>query len=92
MTSQAPTSRGPTDAGLTARVLSSEWQPISTAPKDGTYILAFPSLREIPLVLVWERDLGPAFWRVPLSGQETPYEPTHWMPIPTPPTNPKGAA
>ena len=38
MTSQAPT-QGPTDAGLTARVLSSEWQPIETAPKDGTRII-----------------------------------------------------
>lgn len=33
MTSQAPTSRGPTDAGLTARVLSSEWQPIASHPE-----------------------------------------------------------
>ena len=87
MTSQAPT-QGPTDAGLTARVLSSEWQPIETAPKDGTLVIVFaPSiydLSEIVCVAAYHLDAG---WCV-----DELREVTHWMPLPTPPINPKGAA
>lgn len=69
-----------------------EWQPIETAPKDGTYILAIvagnhPStgLPYVPDVVLF-RD---GFWLVS-DGYQDEYDdenwkPTHWMPIPPPP-------
>ena len=100
MTSQAPTSRGPTDAGLTARVLSSEWQPIETAPKDGTLLLLIMVGFE-PAVGAyyshgWDYQTEDCFaeydhWLAYLENRGV-WKPTHWMPLPTPPTNPKGAA
>lgn len=83
----------------------SEWQPIESAPKDGSYMLLyFPegarSLREDYDAQDWS-EYEPAmmlgFW----SGDNYPEnewthdfyegisfygEPTHWMPLPTPPT------
>ena len=93
MTSQAPT-QGPTDAGLTARVLSSEWQPIETAPHGETVLLGW-----------WNSDgLGGSDWicevacasfgwrRGSISNMSRHGKATNWQPLPTPPINPKGAA
>lgn len=73
----------------------SEWQPIETAPKDGTKILAYD---EGIILTAWTNDAneyqggrgGPAGW---FSGQYRDHwgdypvldTPTHWMPIPAPP-------
>lgn len=89
MTSQAPT-QGPTDAGLTARVLSSEWQPIETAPKDGAWVLVYWPTMPITIYPKTAFNCGDEY------GWDTPDDygqvyPTHWMPLPAPPTN-KGAA
>lgn len=70
-----------------------EWQPIETAPKDGT-----------PILLYWPGHRGHiatncfvARWNVLAedwlsSGQPVwrgagIYEPTHWMPLPEPPSH-----
>lgn len=73
-----------------------EWQPIETAPKDGTTILALcrpcyvESGKPMPfsyINVVWWRgekfkdSLWP--WRHSLS--DSAAEPTDWMPLPEPP-------
>ena len=84
----------------------SEWQPIETAPKDGTHILAFAyPLAIIPLVCCWQqapegiRDQCKEWqWKWSEADDffrdddlfrywiEMEYNPTHWMPLPPPPT------
>lgn len=85
-----------------------EWQPIETAPKDGTELIgwrddcgvilirwtscdAFMSEREIESSRMDEETLFQQDWFCAdfiagcrLDGSETP---THWMPLPPPPTN-----
>jgi hypothetical protein len=74
----------------------SEWQPIETAPKDGTYILV--AWTEWPIQLVTRfthyhnLDSGdvtiyPGFWQSPAGGALK--TPTHWMPLPDPPAEQK---
>lgn len=80
----------------------SEWRPIETAPKDGTPILvaggeddntkyADPDIRAFmraPTRAMWDGD----GWLITLAeaacvGVER-LTPTHWMPLPTPPSAP----
>jgi hypothetical protein len=73
----------------------SEWQPIETAPKDGTAILTVRH-RYQPCVSSWQEHEGVArFGSEPEDfmeedhffqyWHETTYQPTHWMPLPQPP-------
>ena len=58
----------------------SEWQPIETAPKDGTRFLAFDPRRDLaPCLIVhyWHR-----FW---MCDDERSWCPTHWQHLPLPP-------
>ena len=81
----------------------SEWQPIETAPKDGTKILAYdPDGIHDPVyaVICWyvhetdffeEMEGGlykksankTAWWD---GASYLPFNATHWMPLPEPPT------
>lgn len=54
------------------------WQPISSAPKDGTEILAYDE--GAMMLTCWLEDEG-AWWD---NGAMNP-APTHWMPLPDPP-------
>lgn len=61
-----------------------QWQPIETAPKDGTIILVAlhewndPANRHVFEVVSWAGDC----W----SSEAYPiYPPTHWMPLPAAP-------
>lgn len=75
----------------------SEWQPIETAPKDGSSILVF--CKYGVRIAYW--NIGPCIWErksVPCWTVFEPddyfyaehlleeAEPTHWMPLPLPPT------
>lgn len=75
-----------------------EWQPIETAPKDGTEILVYePAIgqygEEGIYIVSWSREYprNPKCWCVILSGQDeqggcaTADYATHWMPLPEPP-------
>jgi hypothetical protein len=72
-----------------------EWQPIETAPKDGTRILAVVQGFR-PAVAYWQNNRGvfdfidaedmpsPEAWDEYLRN-EPEWTPTHWMPLPEPP-------
>ena len=70
--------------------MNSEWQPIETAPKDGTpIILGFP---DMACEGYWMCDpsrnhWGETGWFASDSDVlfEHPWKPTHWMPLPEPP-------
>lgn len=60
-----------------------DWQPIETAPKDGTVILIGAHLGiDIGLWADWLNG-----WiDEAQSGYHDPNWPTHWMPLPNPPS------
>ena len=67
----------------------SEWQPIDTAPKDGTPILAYRADHYGKF-----GNCCVTYWRTNKNGNSytgfgefnpTYWPPTHWMPLPKPP-------
>jgi hypothetical protein len=73
------------------------WQPIGSAPKDGTHILAcrlLPGIRVTnlthpPTVVHWFDDPDePGFYTsVNETAPEHPYNPTHWRHLPPLPSS-----
>jgi len=66
------------------------WQPIETAPHDGTRLLLY---RE-GCIGFWSgawRGKKVEFWHSDLSRKNEPHawQPTHWMPLPDPPASPE---
>jgi hypothetical protein len=65
--------------------MSSEWQPIETAPRDGTNILIVNHKGNIASGL-WQCG---GWWLRGGNGPNTFFNdhhgPTHWMPLPSPP-------
>jgi len=69
----------------TSSLAQSQWQPIETAPKDGTKVLAYTNDGyKYPLVCqcVWGDG---AWWPDVWESPDEPLSPTHWMPLLTPP-------
>lgn len=60
-----------------------EWQPIETAPKDGTMFVAW-SKRDGMMNMVFYSQSSSETWS--LGGRIKNPEPTHWAPLPKPPT------
>jgi len=68
-----------------------EWQPIETAPKDGTHIIGWFGKSRTPYAesIYWAawiekaKDLGSWAWIQ--DGDSPQVGPTHWMPRPEPP-------
>jgi hypothetical protein len=56
------------------------WQPIETAPKDGTVVLIWSPSRGA--CAAWKKGRG---WHTE-PGVYHVSRPTHWMPLPDPPT------
>jgi len=71
----------------TVCVSLTDWQPIETAPKDGTPVLVFCPSYDLQIVVA---RYGNPYWFLAYCGtaaedadlHETP---THWMPLPPPP-------
>lgn len=66
-----------------ALLAASQWQPIETAPKDGTWVLCFvpDNCPEYENTLVLRYVIGS--WGRPGIGG---YRPTYWQPLPNPPS------
>ena len=64
-----------------------EWQDIATAPKDGTRFLAYQ--KGEPIQECWWCEDFPEWqgWQNDNDWDSDP-DPTHWMPLPAPPTLP----
>lgn len=63
------------------------WQPIESAPKDGTLLIGFvpnSALYEVIFIRRWPDD---DFWMHDMANEAVAMdvEPTHWMPLPPPP-------
>ena len=68
-----------------------DWQPIDTAPKDGTAVLVYPGTwsDRSASIAKWKSEKPRPYWsrdddlgRVTLSRER---QTTHWMPLPPPP-------
>lgn len=57
------------------------WRPIETAPTNGTYIIVAK-----PGMPAWEARMGRRGWYCLRFGFSKAHSPTHWMPLPAPPT------
>ncbi len=74
-----------------------DWQPISTAPRDGTFVLVWgvrmgsdmqPRLFRSSFGGDFEGDTRP-YWREVCPGFVGQIDATHWMPLPEPPQAPQ---
>jgi hypothetical protein len=62
----------------------SKWQPIETAPNDGTQFLAYGDGNGVESsVYICSRRYGLDGWREAYTKRAM--RPTHWMPLPEPP-------
>lgn len=64
-----------------------EWEPIRTAPKDGTPIVVIAKngggFWTLPIVTWWENKLNGYWWAD--EGKVLYHAPLYWLPIPPPP-------
>lgn len=72
--------------------MADSWQLIKTAPKDGTCVLAVNNDKHpttgrpfVPFVMWWKDG-----WRIEADDDpmpmDWPWPPTHWQPLPDPPS------
>lgn len=61
--------------------VESKWQPIDTAPKDGTEILVYIPRRRGAIYAGASNPSGHQWWSKNLGA----IKPTHWLPLPEPP-------
>ena len=82
-------------ARLRAELAAAEaaaWQPIATAPRDGTWILGWSQRDFLPFRISWGRNhRGDLAW-CSVGGSFVDGYITHWRPLPIPPAAENGAA
>ncbi len=64
-----------------------KWQPIETAPKDGTRVLVWHPEYSAPLTAQFYSDT----WGIHSTLPRLFNQPTHWMLVPAPPKHSKNA-
>lgn len=76
-------------AATLAHHAPSGWQPISTAPRDGSAVLIFsPDARTPQLCIAsWCEDGWYDVWD-DITGTPIDADPTHWLPLPAQPKGP----
>lgn len=67
-----------------------QWQPIETAPKDGTAILGYSDSDEQQTTVKWttSKAYPSGWWELCVPGkwpEEADWSPTYWMPLETAP-------
>lgn len=69
---------------LPVKLVQDGWQPIETAPKDGSSVLVYEGFEPIVTEGWW--DAEDEMWR-PSGSRNYPFwhQPTHWQPLPDPP-------
>lgn len=65
----------------------SDWQPIETAPRDGSLFLAYEAKQENEIYECWWQD-DLSNWSGWQDWWDSEPEPTHWMVRPAPPATP----
>jgi len=68
-------------------VASPAWQPIETAPKDGTVVLGWSGVWSVgmPETVLWLDRAERSGWFTYAGHHRFMNQPTHWMPLPAPP-------
>jgi hypothetical protein len=77
--------------GKDAQIARDGWQTIDSAPKDGKVVLLFTKYRVMYCGSYRSGNMGEPqpderAWRCNSAGRFA--TPTHWMPLPNPPTSP----
>ena len=79
---------------IRAQLIAAQWQPIDTAPADGTecliasYIVPSDAAQQNGSKPFWDIAIGHCFSRTLKESRWTSVlgsSPSHWMPLPTPP-------
>lgn len=81
-----------TDARMDGQIESSGWAKIGTAPRDGSRIIVWgvqtglPGSKPFAAMASFDNTLG---WVTndPTDSMKFQLSPTHWLPLPSPPTN-----
>lgn len=75
------------DAIARQHIAKGEWQPIDSAPKDGTQFIAYMAYDEGAEidVIFWSQSRKDFPWHFVAGGAAAENIPTHWMPLPKPP-------
>ena len=73
---------------IRAALTDSQWQPIETAPRDGTSVLAYQVTDNYQSEMKWIEGEGYALWiysdDVLSEIEPNPMQPTHWKPLDKP--------
>lgn len=68
-----------------AGAVNQAWQPIETAPKDGTNIIGLTQWGALEIWYVRDAYEG-EYWQ---DYSDSEPDPTHWLPLPAPPETPR---